>query len=222
MMGTGNSDTWSLDQLSTRLANALSTLGVTAGQTVVTMLDNNIDAVVSWLAINKLCAVSVPINTTLRGDFLRHQIADASAALVICEADYVDRIGAIAHQLNEAKQVLHQGQTPAASCGPLPLAALDLYRGSDDTPRAIKPNPWDIYTSGTTGPSKGCMINYNFMCNLARLQLRAGPATADDITITPLPLFHMNALCVGILSNIMVGPGWRSSNVSRCRTSGLK
>lgn len=244
MMGTGNSDTWSLgvqdtsiaaleravaahpdrvlldfsgelytyrqiDQLSTRLANSLSALGVTAGQTVVSMLDNNIDAVVSWLAINKLCAVSVPINTALRGDFLRHQIADAGAALVICEADYVDRIGAIAHQLSDAKQVLHRGQTQAQACGPLPLAALDLHRGSDDTPRTTKPNPWDlaslIYTSGTTGPSKGCMISYNFMCNLARLQLRAGPATADDITITPLPLFHMNALCVGILSNIMVG-----------------
>jgi crotonobetaine/carnitine-CoA ligase len=49
------------------------------------------------------------------------------------------------------------------------------------------------------------MLSYNFMCNLARLQLRAGPATADDVTITPLPLFHMNALCVGIISNIMVG-----------------
>ena len=49
------------------------------------------------------------------------------------------------------------------------------------------------------------MLSYNYMCNLARLQLRAGPATADDITITPLPLFHMNAMCVGVLSNILVG-----------------
>jgi carnitine-CoA ligase len=198
-----------VDRRSTRLAHALAALGIQPGQTVVTMLDNNIDAVVSWLAINKLCAVSVPINTALRGDFLRHQIADASAPLVICEADYVERIAAVSDKLSEVKQVLQRGAPAGAQCGSLPLAALDAHRGSNDSPLERKPNPWDlsclIYTSGTTGPSKGCMISYNFMCSLARLQLRAGPATADDVTITPLPLFHMNALCVGILSNIMVG-----------------
>ncbi|MBT9475150.1 ATP-dependent acyl-CoA ligase [Polaromonas sp.] len=198
-----------VDELSTRLANSLAVLGIQAGQTVVTMLDNNIDAVISWLAVNKLCAVHVPINTALRGDFLRHQIADAGAALVICEAGYVERIGLVAHLLAEVRQVLHRGASLEASCGAVPLAALDAHRGSDDTPLPTKPNPWElaslIYTSGTTGPSKGCMISYNFMCNLARLQLRAGPATAEDVTITPLPLFHMNALAVGIISNILVG-----------------
>jgi crotonobetaine/carnitine-CoA ligase len=198
-----------LDRLSTRLAHSLAHLGIGAGQTVVTMLDNNLDAVVSWLAVNKLCAVSVPINTALKGEFLRHQIADADAPLVICEAGYVDRIAAISAQLPAVKRVLQRGSTAAAQCGSLPLASLDEHRGSDDTPIERKPNPWDlaclIYTSGTTGPSKGCMISYNFMCNLARLQLRAGPATASDVTITPLPLFHMNALSVGIISNILVG-----------------
>ncbi|MFM0164762.1 AMP-binding protein [Paraburkholderia sediminicola] len=204
-----------VDRLSTRLAHSLASLGVQAGQTVVTMLDNNVDAVISWLAVNKLCAVSVPINTALRGEFLRHQIADAGAPLVICEADYLDRIAAVAAQLSEVKQVLYRSADASAvavtatTCGPLPLAPLDAHRGHDDTPFERKPNPWDlaslIYTSGTTGPSKGCMISYNFMCNLARLQLRAGPASANDVTITPLPLFHMNALAVGILSNILVG-----------------
>ena len=198
-----------VDQLSTRLANSLAALGIQPGQTVVTMLDNNIDAVISWLAINKLCAVSVPVNTALRGEFLRHQIADASAPLVICEADYVERIGALAAQLPDVKLVLQRGSAGASSCGGLQLAPLDLHRGTDDTPLARKPNPWDLaclmYTSGTTGPSKGCMISYNFQCNLARLQLRSGPATADDITITPLPLYHQNALVVGIISNILVG-----------------
>lgn len=198
-----------VDQLSTKLANSLATLGVKAGQTVVTMLDNNIDAVISWLAINKLCAVSVPINTALRGDFLRHQISDAGAALVICESGYVERIDFIANQLPDVKRVLHRGPPSDGTCGALLLEPLDAHRGSDDTPLAQKPNPWDlaslIYTSGTTGPSKGCMISYNFLCNLARLQLRAGPATANDVTITPLPLFHMNALAVGVISNILVG-----------------
>ena len=198
-----------VDRQSTQLAHAFAALGVQAGQTVVTMLDNNIDAVLCWFAINKLCAVSVPINTALKGEFLRHQIADAGAALVICEATYVERIAAVSDGLPEVRQVLHRGPAGNGRCGVLPLASLDAHRGGDDGPFERKPNPWElaclIYTSGTTGPSKGCMISYNYMCNLARLQLRAGPANASDVTITPLPLFHMNAMCVGVLASILVG-----------------
>lgn len=198
-----------VDRRSTRLARAFAALGVQAGQTVVTMLDNNVDAVLCWFAINKLCAVSVPINTALKGEFLRHQIADAGAGLVICEASYVDRIAAVSDGIPEVRQVLHRGTAVGPNCGDLPLAPLDDHRGCIDTPFERKPNPWDlaclIYTSGTTGPSKGCMISYNYMCNLSRLQLRAGPAGADDVTITPLPLFHMNAMCVGVLASILVG-----------------
>ena len=72
-----------IDRLSTRMANALAAQGIAAGDTVLTMLDNNVDAVITWLAINKLCAVSVPINTALKGEFLRHQVADTGTQLVI-------------------------------------------------------------------------------------------------------------------------------------------
>lgn len=206
----GNLYTYSdVDKLSTRLARSLADLSVKAGDTVLCMLDNNIDAVVSWLAINKLSAVSVPINTALRGEFLRHQIADSKAAVVICEADYVERIAQIAAGLPDARLMLHRGSLGARPDCSLSVEPLDEHRGSDESPLRAKPNPWDlaciVYTSGTTGPSKGCMLSYNYMCNLARLQLRAGLANENDVTITPLPLFHMNALCVGIISNILVG-----------------
>jgi crotonobetaine/carnitine-CoA ligase len=199
-----------VDRLSTCLAHSLADLGVRAGETVVTMLDNNVDAVVSWLAINKLCAVSVPVNTALRGEFLRHQIADADASIVICEADYLERIRAMAENMPTLKWILNRGPLVGDSfSGGMRIAPLDEHRGTDTTPLQEKPQPSDlaslIYTSGTTGPSKGCMLSYNFMCNLARQQLRAGPASEQDITITPLPLFHMNALAVGVLSNILVG-----------------
>lgn len=198
-----------VDLISTKLAHSLSELGVQAGHTVVTMLDNNIDAVVCWLAVNKLCAVSVPINTALRGEFLRHQIADADTQLLICEASYLERVAAVAGQLDALKLVLHRDTLETAINCAVPVAALDEHRGQDATPFEVKPAPSDlsclIYTSGTTGPSKGCMVSYNFMCNLARLQLRSGPANENDVTITPLPLFHMNALCVTIIASIMVG-----------------
>src|SRR5690606_31397167 len=94
-----------VEQLSNQLANSLAGLGVKPGETVVSMLDNNVDAVIAWLAINKICAVSVPVNTALRGEFLRHQIDDAGAAIIICEPDYLPRITAIAERLTKAKLI---------------------------------------------------------------------------------------------------------------------
>lgn len=198
-----------VDRLSTAMAHSLASLGVKSGHTVVSMLDNNIDAIVTWLAVNKLCAVSVPINTALRGKFLEHQISDAAAHVVICEANYFGRIGAVSAQLCDLKLILHRDELSEKPDLNIEYAPLDAHRGSNISPIENKPKPSDlaciIYTSGTTGPSKGCMLSYNFMCSLARQQLRAGPVTEADITITPLPLFHMNALCVGVISNILMG-----------------
>ena len=212
-----------VDLLSNRMAHGFSELGLTQGRTLVTMLDNNIDAVISWLAANKLRAVSVPINTALRGTFLEHQINDADCKVLICEAGYLERVAAIAGNLPQLELILYRGAPESLpECG-IAMAPLEQHRGQSDAPFEDKPNPWDlaciIYTSGTTGPSKGCMLSHNFMCSLARLQLRAGPATADDITITPLPLFHMNALCVGIISNILAGA--RVAIIPRFSVSGF-
>ena len=196
------------DLRSTRLAHALTALGIGKGQTVVTMFDNNVDAVVVWLAINKISAVSVPVNTALRGEFLRHQIADAAASLVLCEPDYLARVTAVADRLPDVKMILYRGvpaEIPACS---IPIAKLDDHRGTDETPIPVPTDPGAlaalIYTSGTTGPSKGCMLSSNYMCNLARQQLRAAPAGPDDVLWTPLPFFHLNAISTGVISTMMV------------------
>jgi crotonobetaine/carnitine-CoA ligase len=199
------------DRLSNRFAHALLALGVRAGATVVTMLDNNIDAVAAWFAINKIQAISVPINTALRGEFLRHQIDDAAGAIVICEADYHARIAAVADRLPHVKLILCRGTQPGDASSPITVADLDAHRGLDESSLPVMPGPGDlsciIYTSGTTGPAKGSMQSYNYMCNLARQRLRANPASAEDITFTPMPLFHNNALTTGVIGTILSGGG---------------
>jgi crotonobetaine/carnitine-CoA ligase len=129
--------------------------------------------------------------------------------VVIAEGDYAPRIAAIADDLPELRTLLHRGALKQPLDMAQQVAALDSHRGNNTTPFEAKPDPADlamlVYTSGTTGPSKGCMIPYNYMCNLARLQLRAGPASAEDVTFTPLPLFHLNAVCVGVVATILVG-----------------
>ena len=197
------------DRLTNRLAHGLAALGVRAGDTVVTMLDNNVDAVAAWFAVNKLGAISVPLNTALRGEFLRHQVCDAGSALVICEADYLPRFAEIAAALPQVRLILHRGAATGAPSCPITVAPLDAHRGTDESPTGVIVAPGDltciIYTSGTTGPSKGSMQSYNYLCNLARTRLRFCPAGPADITFTPLPLFHNNALATGVTATVLSG-----------------
>lgn len=207
LLGESYSYTY-LDQESSRLAHGLSNLGVVHGQTVVTIIDNNIDAILLWFAINKLGAISVPVNTAYKGTFLRHQVADAGAQVVIAESDYAERIQAIAEGLPEVVTLVHRGERPIAT-SQLQLLPIDEIRSHDTSLPEVDVKPTDlamlIYTGGTTGPSKGCMVSHNYACSLARQAVVANGRTAQVINWSPLPLFHMNATSTSILAQLLVG-----------------
>jgi carnitine-CoA ligase len=205
-------DRWTygaVQQRVNRLARGLADLGVSKGDTVTTILDNTIDAVTAWFAINTLGAVSVPVNTAYKGEFLRHQIADSGAGVVIAEADYVPRIASVADGLPDLRAVIHRDARPDVDLASAKLLSIDDVLASDDSDLPDPNQPGDltclIYTAGTTGPSKGCMISHNYASSLARFSLRGYGRTADEVLWTPLPLFHLNATAATLLSTAMLG-----------------
>ena len=198
------------DRESNRLAHGLSGLGVKSGDTVSTILDNNVDALLVWIAINKLGAISVPVNTAYKGSFLRHQLADADSAVVVAESDYAARVLDVSAELPSLQMLLHRDRAPAAAVPPGKiLASLDSCRASRTEAIAHESKPGDlamlIYTAGTTGPSKGCMVSHNYAINLARQIITASGRTQNDVQWTALPLFHMNATSTTILASLLVG-----------------
>jgi acyl-CoA synthetase (AMP-forming)/AMP-acid ligase II len=64
-----------------------------------------------------------------------------------------------------------------------------------------------LYTSGTTGTPKGCLLSDFYFLNVARRYLDEGGLCAiregEERLITPLPLFHMNALAVSTVAMIL-------------------
>lgn len=147
--------------------------GVKQGEIVLIMLDNNIDVVVCWLVINKLCVVSVLINIVFKGEFLCYQIVDIGIYLVICEVDYLQCIVLLVSQFSEVICILYCGDLVVlVDCGIL-VVVLDEYCGDNESLFDIKLEFFDlvclIYIFGIMGFLKGCMISYNFMCNLVCL-----------------------------------------------------
>jgi crotonobetaine/carnitine-CoA ligase len=84
-----------------------------------------------------------------------------------------------------------------------------LAMGADVSPDDPGVHPSDlaclIYTAGTTGPSKGCMLSHNYVVSLADQIARAWQRRPDDVVLTPLPLFHFNAISVCVVGSLLVG-----------------
>ncbi|RYY28488.1 MAG: ATP-dependent acyl-CoA ligase [Sphingomonadales bacterium] len=187
------------DLATDRMANALAAIGTKAGETVVTILDSSEDVLIIWFGTNKLGAIWVPINVAYSGDLLLHQIRESGARIVICDPVYLERLVAIADQLQDVQLILSRGRGPYPACS-ITIASFDAHRGSDTTPVVADIRPETLaallFTSGTTGPSKACMISHNYLLNQGRQQRRLAPQQAGDIAWTCLPMFHLAALMV--------------------------
>src|SRR5690606_24280943 len=84
-----------MDVLSNRLAHGLARQGVGKGDTVLVMMADHVDFIALWLALSKIGAVEVPVNTGYRGDILVHVVNDSRAKLMVAGAEFVERLGAI-------------------------------------------------------------------------------------------------------------------------------
>lgn len=186
-----------LDHASTRLAHSLASLGIGSGDSVATFMESSLDVFICWFAINKLGAIWCPVNTAYRKEFLRHQIDDSLARMVICDTEYLDRFREISNQLPNVKLILTRGSVDGIE-NSIPIRSLEHYRGTDDTPIPLTTKPSDlsclIYTSGTTGRSKGCMIPYASLYNVGIQNLEGVPVQPGEISWTCLPMFHMTAI----------------------------
>jgi carnitine-CoA ligase len=201
-----------MELASNRFAHALAELGVTHGDRVATLLENRAEQVISFFGALKLGAIQVPINTAYKGEFLRHQLADSGAVAFVVQGDFASR-GAEVINRNDTPSLRHciTVDTPDAVIDAVPTTTWEqtLAAGSEDAVQGVTVRPSDlacfIYTAGTTGPSKGCTLPHNYIVSLADQIIRTWRRRPDDIVLTPLPLFHFNAISVCVVGTLLVG-----------------
>ena len=199
-----------VDTTSGRLAAALAGLGVGPGDRVATLLENSAEQVLSFFGALKLGAVQVPINTAYKGEFLRHQLVDSGARVLVVQGDWASRVAQVgAAALPELEAVVVVGAPDAAVTG---VAVRDWVALLDSASTPVAPvavGPAElacfIYTAGTTGPSKGCMLSHHYIVSLADQIARAWQRRPDDVVLTPLPLFHFNAISVCVVGTLLSG-----------------
>lgn len=93
--------------------------------------------------------------------------------------------------------VISPDDAPPAGASPEPFAP------SPDAPAAM------LYTSGTTGRPKGCVLSNLYFLEAGRWYAETGGLCAlsedGERMITPLPIFHMNAMAYSLMAMVAVG-----------------
>ena len=191
-----------------RIAGALAAMGVRRGDRVATLVENSAEALLAWWGIVRGGAVAVPINTAYKGQYLRHQLVDSGARVLVVESALADRAARVTAEAPELGHVVVIG----GAGEDLPGAVAHTWDGvlaGDDADPGVTVRPKDlatfIYTGGTTGLSKGCMLSHNYHEVLTRQIGICWRRTADDVVWTPLPLFHFNAIVTAVLGPLVYG-----------------
>jgi crotonobetaine/carnitine-CoA ligase len=204
-----------MSERSTSVANRLLDLGIRHGDTVALLCENNPGMIYVWFGTARIGAIEVAINTAYVGEFLRHQLDNCAAKVVVVDAHLAHRVLGLTDVLPAIETVVIHGPVPhgteLASARP-GVAIVDfntLLEGDPNhltVPRAPR---WDepcsvIYTGGTTGPSKGVLLSHNYMVLGTQQFARVWGGGPGDVMYSPLPLFHLNAKAVTVLG-AMIG-----------------
>ena len=156
-----------LEAQSNQLAHYLQGQGVQAGQTVALCQERGIEWVVSLLAVLKLGAVYLPLDTRQPQERLRQLVRDSGAVLLIQSGE------------------LDLG-CPTLNWNPQLWADRDTR--APDVQIHAEQAAYLIYTSGSTGQPKGVVISHGALANyvqavLERLDLSADASMAMVSTI---------------------------------------
>ena len=208
-----------LDDLSSRFASALVSLGVKRGDRVAIFLPNTPQFIFAFFGILKAGAIVVSNNPLYKDRELEHQINDSGAEVIVAPRDVVkgNDLYASLERCRERTSLRHVITTsltdylPGLKRNLSGLAGIKrvsrantldfvaLLRSSTPMTTFASVDPLEDvavlqYTGGTTGVSKGAMLtHYNLYSNAVRTANYL-PLTTKDVSLAVLPLFHIYGL----------------------------
>ena len=187
-----------VDQRSTAVAHELMSRGVQAGDAVALLARNSAQFIVAQVAISKVGADILYLNTGFGAPQLKDVVASEKAAAIVADEEFVPL-------LDEAGTDLPRlvAWTDKKSSGPDTLAGAVTSNPTDGLPAPGRDGRHVILTSGTTGRPKGAARSApSALSGLLELVavLEAIPYRARGVTVLAAPAFHAWGM-----ANLMLG-----------------
>ena len=180
-------------------AAGLARIGVGKGDKVVVHLGNCPEFLVCWFALAWLGAVLVPSNPAHTEGELRH-VARHAEAIAMVTAPPHRELAELA-----APDVRHRILVGPGEAGWLGFAEL----AAPTEPPTPELAPEDLaellFTSGTTAAPKAVMLTHANCLFAGEREWRTVGVDTTDRTLTALPVFHVNAQTVTVLSALTAG-----------------
>lgn len=200
---TGSDIAIARDQLRTKLQEQ----GVHSGDLVLISLPNSVTHVVALMATLDLNAIAYTINPNMPAPELAEIIGRHHYAAAIFNPDHADATAELqrltgvtftpvaAQLLGHAQQVFSLGNQKQ-DANPL----FTQFQAHADSPLGVL-----MYTSGTTGLPKAVVLTHNQLFAAAKDISQSQQLTENDRSLLILPLFHINAQVITVLSTIISG-----------------
>jgi len=171
-------------------ACVLQQAGLQKGDHFAVMLSNCPEFFPVWLALARLGAVAVPLNTRYQAEDLVYVLNDSDAVGLIIEDEFVPVFRNIQANTPKVKTVFTVG-------GNTEDIGKDIIRLAENAPKNFKGPEVTLddvmsiqYTSGTTGFPKGCLLTHEYWLTLG--SVGAELMTKDDIFFCVEPFYYMD------------------------------
>jgi crotonobetaine/carnitine-CoA ligase len=197
-----------LDARSDAIAAGLHAHGVRAGDRVALLTPNRPEVVELFFALAKLGAMQVPLNAALKGEFLRYQLSQSQASVIVVDAEGARVLAPVLDGLADLRLcVLLDGEQDAAVLGDIQRIDYEEFTRTGAKPPLVTVNPSDtmtiMYTSGTTGFPKGCLLSHGYYQRAALAVGRGVEVTEHDVLFTTLPMFHAAAMFSSLIGGLV-------------------
>ena len=196
------------------LANKLIEDGVTHSDRVVLFMENRPDFIISILALNKIGAIGVLINTSLTGKPLIHCINSSDSKKCIVGAELAASLEAVLDEINikDKEDIYWVEDGDRFICPEWALSLKPLLDDSKDENLAItnmvtaKDTAFYIFTSGTTGVPKAALFpNSKIIAASINISKGGYRINDSDCMYNCLPLYHSTGLMLGLCACVQVG-----------------
>jgi malonyl-CoA/methylmalonyl-CoA synthetase len=183
----------------------LQAKGITPGDRVALQLPKCLPFVYLYLAIMRLEAICLPLNTGYPPRELAYFLADAQARLLFADERARAAIEPLLGDLPTMAECSYLDCSDDSTYQALIAAGDEANAAESPTPAATDATCLMIYTSGTTGHPKGAELTHgNLTAGLDALHVTWG-WQAGDILLHVLPIFHVHGLLVALQGALHAG-----------------